>query len=228
MRPSDIAGELGRSKATVSYHLQRLGVAGPTTYVGRRAIVATLGGSGVRVSELCDLRLHAATGAHFRIPDTKTEAGIREVQASPDLVDELVAHLDLLRRAGHPTDPDAYLFPNLRGGRISRQRGAAIVGEAASAASERLAARGLPVLSNTTPPTLRRTYISIALLVNRFDVHWVMSQVGHADSKMTMDVYAQLQQRVRRQHGPCLRCARPAREAVSTARRRLRWAFIGR
>src|SRR4051812_15852352 len=35
----------------------------------------------------------------------------------------------------------------------------------------------------------RRTYISIALLANRFDVLWVMSKVGHADSKMTMDVY---------------------------------------
>ena len=40
--------------------------------------------------------------------------------------------------------------------------------------------------------TLRRTYISVALLANKFDVLWVMRQVGHADSKMTMDVYAQL------------------------------------
>jgi hypothetical protein len=28
-----------------------------------------------------------------------------------------------------------------------------------------------------------------------------MGQVGHADSKMTMDVYAQLQQRAKRDHG---------------------------
>ena len=28
-----------------------------------------------------------------------------------------------------------------------------------------------------------------------------MRQVGHADSKMTMDVHAQLQQRAERQHG---------------------------
>ena len=28
-----------------------------------------------------------------------------------------------------------------------------------------------------------------------------MSQVGHADSKMTLDVYAQLEQRVDRSHG---------------------------
>jgi len=42
---------------------------------------------------------------------------------------------------------------------------------------------------------------SIALLANNFDVKWVMSQVGHADSKMTMDVYAQLEQRAKRSHG---------------------------
>src|SRR5689334_22506586 len=34
-----------------------------------------------------------------------------------------------------------------------------------------------------------------------FDVKWVMSQVGHADSKMTLDVYAQLEQRADRTHG---------------------------
>ena len=104
-------------------------------------------------------------------------------------------------RADLPTDPDAYLFPNVRGGRMARQRANAIVGEAAALASARLAARGLPALPNTTPHTLRRTYISVALLANRFDVLWVMRQVGHADSKMTMDVYAQLQQRAERQHG---------------------------
>jgi len=71
----------------------------------------------------------------------------------------------------------------------------------ATRAGELLTARGLPPLPNTTPHTLRRTYISIALLANNFDVKWVMDQVGHADSKMTMDVYAQLQQRAKRDHG---------------------------
>ncbi len=69
---------------------------------------------------LRDLRLHASNGAHFGISDAKTEAGIREVQVSPDLAEEIVAHLDRLRRAGLPTDADAYLFPNMRGGRMSR------------------------------------------------------------------------------------------------------------
>jgi integrase len=206
LRISDIARELGLAKSTVGWHLRRMRAEGPEAYVGRRAIVATLGGSGVRVSELCDirirdLRLHAASGAHFRIPDAKTEAGVREVQVSPDLQEELVAHIDRLRRARISSDPDDNLFPNLRGRRMTRQRVNEILREAAELASTSLTTRGFAALPNTTPHSLRRTYISIALLANKFDVLWVMRQVGHADSKMTMDVYAQLQQRVERRHG---------------------------
>jgi integrase len=147
------------------------------------------------------VRLHDKDGARFRIPDSKTETGIREVQMTPDLVEAVIDHVDRLRRAGLPTGPDDYLVPNLSGGRISRQRVGEIVKEAAEAASAQLVAKGVPPLPNTTPHTLRRTYISIALLANNFDVKWVMGQVGHADSKMTLDVYAQLEQRVDRSHG---------------------------
>ena len=205
-RPKDIAAELGLAKATVSFHLARLGVDQGSGYLGRRAVIEILGRSGVRASELCDLRvrdvrLHDPDGARFRIRDSKTEAGVREVQMSPDLVEAVVEHLDRLRRAGLPAGPDAYLVPNRRGGRLSRQRVGKIVAEASALATERLAARGLPPLPHITPHSLRRTYISIALLANNFDVKWVMSQVGHADSKMTLDVYAQLEQRVQRDHG---------------------------
>jgi integrase len=205
-RPKDIAAELGLAKSTVNFHLARLGVDQASVYLGRRAVVEILGRSGVRASELCDLRirdvrLHDPDGARFRIRDAKTEAGVREVQMSPDLVEAIVEHLDRLGRAGLPTGPDAYLVPNLRGGRLSRQRVGKIVAEAAALATERLAERGLPPLPHITPHSLRRTYISIALLANNFDVKWVMSQVGHADSKMTLDVYAQLEQRVQRDHG---------------------------
>jgi integrase len=120
---------------------------------------------------------------------------------TPDLVEAFVEHLDRLRRAGQPTGTDDYALPNLRGGRMSRQRVAAIVGQAATLATQRIAGRGQPPLPRVTPHSLRRTYISIALLANNFDVKWVMSQVGHADSKMTLDVYAQLEQRAQRDHG---------------------------
>jgi integrase len=52
----------------------------------------------------------------------------------------------------------------------------------------------IPELPNTTAHAAADLHL-IALLANNFDVRWVMRQVGHADSKMTMDVYAQLQQR---------------------------------
>ncbi len=46
-----------------------------------------------------------------------------------------------------------------------------------------------------------------------YDIKFVMDQVGHADSKMTMDVYNQLQQRAKREHGASFdRLIRQARE----------------
>lgn len=205
-RPQQIADGLGLAKSTVSYHLRRLDIQLGRGHVGRRVICELLGRGGLRVSELCDLkigavRLHDPDGTHLRILDAKTEAGERVVQVSPDLAEVIVEQIDRLRRAGLPTGPDDYLVPNTRGGRISRQRVAKIVSEAAQLASERLRAKGLAPLPRTTPHTLRRTYISIALVANNFDVKWVMDQVGHSDSSMTMDVYAQLQQRVDRRHG---------------------------
>jgi integrase len=165
-----------------------------------------LGRAGLRVGELRDLeigrvRLHDPDGARLRIVDAKTEAGERVVEVTPDLAEVIREHIDRLRRAGLPVGPDDYLIPNTRGGQISTKRVAEIVADAAKLASERFADKGLPPLPHTTPHTLRRTYISIVLLANHFDVKWVMDQVGHADSTMTMDVYAQLQQRADRSHG---------------------------
>ena len=122
-------------------------------------------------------------------------------------------HIDRLRRAGNDTGPNAYLFPNERGKHMSRKRVGVIVHEAAALASEKMRKRGLPPLPHITPHSLRRTYISIALLANNYDIKWVMDQVGHADSKMTMDVYNQLQQRAKREHGASFdRLIRQARE----------------
>jgi integrase len=68
-------------------------------------------------------------------------------------------------------------------------------------ASERLAANGLPPLPHVTAHTLRRTYVSVMLLATNFDLSFVQGQVGHTDSKLTMDVYAQLLDRSKRSHG---------------------------
>lgn len=225
--PTAIAAEVGLAKSTVSYHLACMNGGVGRGYAGRRVICEVLGRCGLRVSELCDLkigqvRVHDPGGGRLRILDAKTATGIREVQMTPDLTEAVVEHLDRLRRIGHPTGPSDYLVPNTTGGRISRQRVGSIVATGAQTATEQLVARGLPPLPTITPHTMRRTYISIALLANNFDVKWVMSQVGHADSKMTMDVYAQLEQRVDRSHGinfdNLIRTARHRLDAEPTAR----------
>jgi hypothetical protein len=59
----------------------------------------------------------------------------------------------------------------------------------------------LPPLPHVTPHTLRRTYVSIMLLATNFDVTYVQHQVGHAESRMTLDVYSQLLDRQKRDHG---------------------------
>jgi Phage integrase family len=115
------------------------------------------------------------------------------------------------RTAGLPRAEPARRSPQPPAGRTGRRRR----GQACERATD--GERPVPPLPHTTPHTLRRTYISIALLANNFDVKWVMGQVGHADSKMTMDVYAQLEQRVDRSHGTSFdRLMRRAREQVAS------------
>lgn len=173
--------------------------------------------SGIQIGHL---RVHDLHNARVDIPDSKTETGIRNVEISPYLAEVLIEHIDRLRKAGFDTGPTAPLFPNERGKRMSRKRVGVIVHEAAVLATEKMRERGLPPLAHITPHSLRRTYITIALLANKYDIKWVMDQVGHADSKMTMDVYNQLQQRAKREHGASFdRLIREARVALVQRRR---------
>jgi integrase len=71
-RADAIAAELGLANATVAYHGARLGGSDGGVYVGRRAVIEILGRSGVRASELCDVRLrdvrlHDPDGARLHI-----------------------------------------------------------------------------------------------------------------------------------------------------------------
>ena len=148
-RPSDIAAELGLAKATVSFHLKNLDI-DATPYVGRGVIVEMLGRSGVRVSELCDLQLgdvRSATTAPF--PDHGRQDRRRRPRGRDDARPRRAFRASTFARikaAGRPSGPDAYVFPNVRGGRMTRQRVGKIVREAAAAATDRLERHGLPPL----------------------------------------------------------------------------------
>ena len=67
----------------------------------RRAILATLGCAGLRNSEVCALNLGDLDFAHgvIHVRDAKTEAGVRQVNMTPWLRDELLAY--------RATPPDA-------------------------------------------------------------------------------------------------------------------------
>lgn len=171
----DAAGELDREDSA--------------SLPARRALLATMAWAGLRVGEACALRwrdvdLSAGTIA---VRESKTDAGVREVDIQLELLDEL---LDW--RAGTPFGGrDDLVFPTRTGGardrHNTRQR---VVLAAVERANERLAKRGLPALpQGLSPHALRRSFISW-LIVEGEDPAYVMQQAGHTDPKMTLGVYA--------------------------------------
>ena len=61
--------------------------------IGRRPMIAVMAKSGLRVSEVCQLRWRSVDLHHKRlvVEQSKTDAGVREVDLSLDLLDELLA-----------------------------------------------------------------------------------------------------------------------------------------
>ncbi len=148
------------------------------------------------MSEVCQLRWRSADLHHKRlvIEQSKTDAGVREVDLSLDLLDELIAW----RAESSPDGVDAFVFSTASG----RPRDKDSVRERVLApvmmrVNEVRAERGLPSLPKVTPHAPRRTYISLMLEAGA-PLPYVMDQVGHLDSKTTLEIYAQVQKRVSR------------------------------
>jgi integrase len=88
----EIAAELGVAPSTAIWLAGRYRTKGQPS--ARRAILATLGCAGLRNSEVCALNLADLDFAHgvIHVRDSKTEAGIRQVNMTPWLRDELFAY----------------------------------------------------------------------------------------------------------------------------------------
>ena len=69
---------------------------------------------------------------------------------------------------------------------------------AVTRANEIRAERGIAPLPRLRPRALRRTYISP--IPEAGALPYVMDQVGHVDSKTTLEIYAQVQKRVSRRN----------------------------
>jgi integrase len=194
-----IGAELGVSDSTAIWLAGRYrkdGHASP-----RRAILATLGCAGLRNSEVCELNLGDLDFAHgvVHVRDAKTEAGIRQVNMTPWLHDELLAY--------RATRADAQLeepaFPTRSGARRDRRNINRLVIAPAVRAANALRAerRDPPLPGSITAHSFRRTFITLMLEAGA-PVPYVQAQVGHEDPTTTLAIYAQvLKRRDRRRHG---------------------------
>jgi integrase len=167
--------------------------------IGRRAILATLVLAGPRVSELCGLEVRDVNLAAGRlvVRDAKTPSGIREIDVTPALRDELTSYR-AGARLGRPHSP---FFPTSRGGRRDKDNvRTRVLLPTLIRANMRRSEHGLAELPHVTPHSLRRTYISL-LLLSGAEPQYVMQQVGHADPDVTLRLYAKVLRRVNRGHG---------------------------
>ena len=157
----------------------------------RRPLLATLTLAGLRISEALDLRWRdvnlAARKLHVR--DAKTEAGVREVDLTPTL-QELLSEYRTRTRHGGPGDR---VFATSTGERDnpSNVRNRFLAGAIGKANAELEDAGAGEAIAHVTPHGLRRTFASL-LLAASADVPYVMAQLGHADPKMTLGVYAKV------------------------------------
>ncbi len=158
----------------------------------RAATIPSL--AGFRISELLDLRCATVdlVRSRFKLPDAKTEAGIREVEMTLYLRDELVAYAIDRRERGLPCRPRDYFFGTAAGKRRDPNRFRdRILVRAIERANANRAQAGLPELPEITPHSMRRTWATFAASIGR-DPKWIAAQIGHTDPQFTFSVYQQV------------------------------------
>jgi integrase len=193
-----------------------------TKRYGRRAVLALLCLAGPRISELVlgDRREFDLARGSYWIHEAKTDAGERTVDLTAFCGDALRAHA-----TSKNLRPDGPMFPTSTGGRLnaSNLRNRPLINEpadkdglryalkavggqrmrvvrgasAVERTNDKRAAEGkIPLPKRVTPHTLRRRYASLCFFAGR-DPRYVMSQIGHADARLTLQVYAQCMERRR-------------------------------
>lgn len=182
---------------------------------GRRAMLATYAIIGPRLQELTQADRHDAdlAAGRLRIGRSKTAAGVRHAELPAFLVAELAPHLAKI-------PADGPLFPTRTGGRHAPSNVRRFLRETVERANTKRAKTGRPPIPAITPHSLRRTATSLMLAAGR-DPRFVMAQLGHADARFTLSVYAQVMQRQRVDAVLIWSLMRYAGEAEQTANGRL-------
>jgi integrase len=184
----DAAAELGVKVSTATYY-SKLVIAEREPSM-RRAIVATLLLSGLRASELCALRWRDIDLVNRRITvrGTKSDAADRVVK----IVDYLLFELERWKFDAPSTDPDDFVFPTTSG--CQRTKDNLLTNVVRPAVREANRVRRLhdltPLPQRTAPHVLRRTFVKL-MLAHGNPPKSVQVEAGHADSRTTLDIYAE-------------------------------------
>lgn len=205
----DAAGELDRHAKTKGGQDQKGGL------VYRRALLTTFVFAGLRIGELTALcwRDVDLAGNRITVRQSKTDAGIRQIDILPALHDELSAH----KAQALNTTANALVFATAAGtdviqGNIRRR----VLDNAVERANEKLTETGdVPLPDGLTPHKLRHTFASILVALG-IDPGSVMDQLGHTDPGFTLRVY---------RHG--MRRDHAARERLRVLVGGAEWAALG-
>jgi integrase len=165
--------------------------------IGRRAALATLALTGFRISELCAMRCRQVdlARARFKISDAKTAKGVREVEMTLWLRDELVRHRGQRVADDFPMGPTDHFFGTISGKQRDPDRFRdRVLERAVELANDRRGQDGLPSLQAITPHSLRRTWAMLAAQAGR-DPHWISDQIGHTSAAFTLQIYQQTRNR---------------------------------
>jgi integrase len=177
-----------------------------------RVLLVVLAGCGLRIGEALALKWqHVDLGAStLHIVASKTEAGIREVHLTPALKDELAKWSEHASFGG----PDVYVIHTLNGGKQSSSNlRRDVLEKAVTEANVTLAELGIAPIGHMTFHGLRRSFASLRCVCGD-DPKKTADQLGHTDSRFTMDTYTQASNRRER-------LAKPQREAFDRA---IAWA----
>jgi integrase len=161
-----------------------------------RPLLATMAMAGLRVGEVCQLRWRDVklASSELRVVDSKTDAGLRSVDVSPDLLDELKAH----KQQTAPISDDELVFTTTAGTPRNRHNvRARVLLPAIKRANKKRANAGLPAIQDgVTNHTLRRTYCSLLYEAGASPAY-VQGQMGHESAALALEVYARMMSRDR-------------------------------
>jgi len=188
----------GEPAEGVPWHAVVLNVAGLALLkaAGKyRALIATMMLAGLRVGELTALRWRNVdlAGGKLRVEDSKTDAGVRVVDLSPDLLDDLKVH----KADSERTSPEGLVFGTANGternrSNITRQ----ILHPAIERANVALKKAGRAPIEGATNHSLRRTFASLLYEAGATPAY-VMQQMGHTEASLALEVYSKVMERKR-------------------------------